>query len=85
LLGKLTLEQYEQCDKYIRQIGTILKPALEKYGYELIDFKVEFGINAQGELMLADEISGGIWRLLDKEGKSVDPIACAKKICGDCY
>jgi phosphoribosylaminoimidazole-succinocarboxamide synthase len=58
---------------------------MEKHGYELIDFKVEFGVDATGELMLADELSGGIWRLLGKDGKTVDPIACAKKICGEYY
>jgi phosphoribosylaminoimidazole-succinocarboxamide synthase len=85
LLQKLTPEQYDQCDKYIRDIGIILRRELAKYDYELVDFKVEFGINAQGEIMLADEISGGIWRLLDKDGKPVDPVACAKKICNEYY
>jgi phosphoribosylaminoimidazole-succinocarboxamide synthase len=82
LLRKLTPEQYDQCDTHVRNIGVILKRALEKYDYALIDFKVEFGINAAGELMMGDEISGGIWRLLDKDGKSVDPLECAKRICG---
>ena len=80
LLGKLTDEQYQRCDDDTRRIGTVLKRELAKYDYALIDFKVEFGINGKGEIVLADEISGGIWRLLDKEGKSVDPVACAKKI-----
>jgi phosphoribosylaminoimidazole-succinocarboxamide synthase len=84
-LGKLTDSQYEECVAKIRAIGKILKRELEKYGYALIDFKVEFGISAEGNVLLADEISGGIWRLLDKNGKSVDPIECAKKICGEYY
>ena len=81
-LGKLTESQYDHCDTFIRKIGRTLKQELEKYGYNLIDFKVEFGINDKGHVLLADEISGGIWRLLDKDGKSVDPVECAKKICG---
>ena len=85
LLGKLTDEQFELCDQYIRRIGPIFKQELEKYGYTLIDFKVEFGVNAEEKVVLADEISGGIWRLLDKEGKSVDPVECAKKICSEHY
>ena len=85
LLGKLTDDQYRLCDTYIREIGKILKREMEKYGYVLIDFKVEFGVNSEGDVLLADEISGGIWRLLDKEGKPVDPVECAKTICGEFY
>jgi len=85
VLGKLSLSQYRWCDAAIRGIGGILKQEMEKHGYELIDFKVEFGVDAEGKIMLADELSGGIWRLLDKDGKSVDPIECAKEICGEYY
>ncbi|MCL2817786.1 MAG: phosphoribosylaminoimidazolesuccinocarboxamide synthase, partial [Clostridiales bacterium] len=76
---KITSEQYDICDRLTRQIGKILKSELLKYGYELIDFKVEFGVNSDGTVMLADEISGGIWRVL-KDGKTVDPIECARLI-----
>ena len=82
-IGKLTDEQYQTCEDYIRRIGPVLKSEMEKYGYSLIDFKVEFGVNAEGKVVLADEISGGIWRLLDKGGKPVSPVECAKKICGE--
>ena len=82
-LGKITGEQYDQCENYARNIGTLLRDRLKEYGYELIDFKVEFGVNKNGDVVLADEVSGDIWRILDKEGKTVDPITCARKICGD--
>lgn len=85
LLGKLSDDQYHRCDTYIRKIGEIFKRELGKYGYTLIDFKVEFGVNNEGNVLLADEISGGIWRLLDSQGKPADPIECAKKICGEFY
>ena len=84
-LGKLTAEQYEQCEQSTRRIGEILYRELAKYDYELIDFKVEFGTDSKGLVLLADEISGGIWRILGKDGKSVDPIETAKKICGEYY
>ena len=81
----MTEKQYSDCDTYIRKIGEVLKTEMAKFDYALIDFKVEFGLNETGNVVLGDELSGGIWRLLDKNGKSVDPIACAKKICPDCY
>jgi len=80
----ITAEQYDICDNFTRRIGDVLQSELAEFGYELIDFKVEFGINENGEIMLADEISGGIWRLF-KDGKSVDPIVAAKTICPEYY
>jgi phosphoribosylaminoimidazole-succinocarboxamide synthase len=84
-LGKISKEQYDFCDSHTRRIGLILKEELAKYNYDLIDFKVEFGVTSTGEILLADEISGGIWRILDKSGKSVDPVESAKKICSKDY
>jgi len=85
LLGKMTDKQYEECDTLTRKIGRILQEELAKYDLVLIDFKVEFGVDSAGNIRLADEVSGDIWRVLDKSGKSVTPIACAKKICSGDY
>lgn len=79
-------EEYQQCITYTDRICEIIKEELASYDYELIDIKLEFGIQTyNGELVLADEISGGIWRILDKDGNVVDPIVAAKKICADEY
>jgi len=80
-LGWMTEEQFEACDRYVRCLAhKVLVPELTKNGYELIDFKVEFGLDDQGKVVLADEISGGIWRVF-KDGETADPIECAKMIC----
>ena len=84
-LGKVTAEQYEQCKHLIQRLGEILQSELNQYGYELIDFKAEFGTDMEGHVLVADEISGGIWRILDGTGKPVDPIECARKICREHY
>ena len=81
VLGHLTYPQYDECDGMTRLIGKVLQKELAKHGYTLIDFKVEFGIGTDGQIYLADEISGGIWRIKDKDGNSVDPVECAKVIC----
>jgi len=39
-------------------------------GFDLIDFKIEFGIDAHGELYLADEISPDSMRLWDKNNQN---------------
>lgn len=83
-LGKITSDQYDKCVNYVEKIGEILKRELSKYGFELYDFKLEFGTDESHEPVLGDEISGGIWRVF-KEGKAVDPIDCAKAICPEYY
>jgi len=43
-----------------------------KYGLTLVDQKFEFGMDKEGNLMLADEITPDSQRLWDKDGKSLD-------------
>ncbi len=82
-LGKITAEQYELCEKYTRLAAKTVAAELTKFGYELIDVKFEFGVDAEGQVRMGDEISGGIWRILDENGTVVDPLDCAKKICAE--
>jgi len=64
---------------------TILEAAWAKHDAELIDFKVEFGMDYRGRLLLADVIDNDSWRVifqgehLDKQryrdGSSLDDVA----------
>ncbi len=83
-IGKLSANDYDTCVDFMGKIGNILKAELAKDGLELYDFKLEFGHDSDGNLILGDEISGGIWRVF-KDGKSVLPIDCAKIICPEYY
>lgn len=49
----------------------ILEKAWQLVGRRLVDFKVEFGINTEGELRLADVIDNDSWRVLD-DGNYID-------------
>ena len=84
VLGIITPEQYDTCVDYVKKIGNILKSEFAKYDFELYDFKLEFGIDKNQNIILGDEISGGISRTF-KDGKAVDPIECAKTICPEYY
>lgn len=53
-----------------RKINILLKQLFDEIGITLVDFKVEFGRNPQGEIVLADEISPDTCRLWDKETHS---------------
>ncbi|MEH7084809.1 phosphoribosylaminoimidazolesuccinocarboxamide synthase [Neobacillus drentensis] len=49
------------------QINTVLASFFNDLGIRLIDFKLEFGKDAEGTILLADEISPDTCRLWDKE------------------
>ena len=51
-------------------------------GLELCDIKFEFGKDENGEILLADEISGGTMRVFSN-GKSVSPLELAKLTLGN--
>lgn len=54
-------------------INQALRSLFESIGIQLIDFKVEFGRDAQGGILLADEITPDCCRLWDKEtGEKMD-------------
>ena len=40
-----------------RQVNKLLIPLFDKAGMELVDFKLEFGKDADGNIILADEFS----------------------------
>ncbi|WP_297203425.1 phosphoribosylaminoimidazolesuccinocarboxamide synthase [uncultured Brachyspira sp.] len=72
----LKLATYDEL-KYIYEVtskvNNLLKDALDKIGITLVDFKVEFGKNSKGEILLADEITPDTCRFWDKEtGKKLD-------------
>ncbi len=49
------------------QINTVLSSFFNELGINLIDFKLEFGKDVEGEILLADEISPDTCRLWDKK------------------
>lgn len=50
----------------------VLEKAWQQVGGKLIDFKVEFGIDKNDEICLADKINGDSWRVLDFDGNHLD-------------
>jgi phosphoribosylaminoimidazole-succinocarboxamide synthase len=63
LMKVATPAQVEQLQTLARQINQVLTDFFNQCGITLVDFKLEFGIDAQGTLMLADEISPDTCRL----------------------
>jgi phosphoribosylaminoimidazole carboxylase / phosphoribosylaminoimidazole-succinocarboxamide synthase len=90
----LTLDEYplkddqtrfEQMETIAKQTFLILEKAWQQVGKKLVDFKVEFGFDAKGNLLLADVIDNDSWRVLDdnqyldkqlyRDGANLDEVA----------
>jgi len=72
-LGLADEAQLEAMFDYAADVNDYLGARFAVAGLELIDFKLEFGIDAAGELRLADEISPDTCRLWDAEtGEKLD-------------
>lgn len=54
-----------------QDVFIILEDEWKKYGLDLVDLKVEFGIDIDGNLLLADVIDNDSWRIT-KDGKYLD-------------
>src|SRR5699024_510330 len=76
-LGILTSEEYAVLVDLTKTISGVVKEVLTTKGLELYDIKLEFGRDANGELMLIDEISGGNMRAY-KDGGAVSPMTLEK-------
>jgi phosphoribosylaminoimidazole-succinocarboxamide synthase len=66
LLELATPEQLEQLKQLALQINQILSAFFEQCGITLVDFKLEFGLDKQQQIELADEISPDTCRLWDR-------------------
>ncbi len=64
-LNLATREELDEIYAMTEKINTILIAMWKEMGIRLIDFKIEFGKTAEGELLLADEISPDTCRLWD--------------------
>lgn len=77
VLGVMTHKQYEATKKQTQQITQIVADELKKRGLVLYDIKFEFGYDADGKVMLIDEIASGNMRVY-KDGQYIDPMTLSK-------
>ena len=78
-LGVMTAEQYEDIKVMTQQITQIVADDLKEKGLVLYDIKFEFGYDADGKVMLIDEIASGNMRVY-KDGQIVDPVKLTELI-----
>ena len=76
-LGVMTAEQYDSLKDMTQAITKIVADELKARGLDLYDIKFEFGYDADGNVMLIDEIASGNMRVY-KDGEYVDPMSLNK-------
>ena len=72
-LGIMTAEQYDSLKAQTQAITKIVADDLAAKGMELYDIKFEFGYDADGNVMLIDEVASGNMRVY-KNGEYIDPM-----------
>lgn len=73
MLGVTSQEEADQLYQMTREISDEIKGILAEKGLELYDIKLEFGKDAEGKVMLIDEVSGGNMRVY-KGDEYIEPL-----------
>ena len=76
-LGVMTDEQYDTMKEMTQKITQIVADDLLEKGMVLYDIKFEYGYDAEGNVMLIDEIASGNMRVY-KDGQYIDPMTLSK-------
>ncbi len=66
-LKLVTWDEVKLITDYTFKINNCLKNYMKEIGIDLVDFKIEFGKTADGQIVLADEISPDTCRLWDEK------------------
>ena len=76
-LGVMTESQYDDIKDMTQKITKIVADDLKEKGLVLYDIKFEYGYDADGKVMLIDEIASGNMRVY-KDGQYIDPMTLSK-------
>ena len=76
-LGVMSAQQYDDIKEMTQKITKIVADDLKEKGLVLYDIKFEFGYDADGKVMLIDEIASGNMRVY-KDGEYIDPMTLSK-------
>lgn len=69
VFGLATPAQVSQMHQLALKVNAVLRSFFGRVGIDLVDFKLEFGVNEAGDMFLADELSPDNCRLWDSTTK----------------
>mgnify|MGYP003872440653 CR=1 FL=1 len=87
-------DELNEIKRITRRVNDVLKDFLARVGITLVDFKLEYGWDLNGDLILGDELTGDTMRLWDsKTGRILDkdlyrkgePLSEVLKAYKECY
>ena len=73
----MTEKQYDDMKDMTQKITKIVADDLKEKGMVLYDIKFEYGYDADGNVMLIDEIASGNMRVY-KDGEYIDPMTLSE-------
>ncbi|MBQ8800752.1 MAG: phosphoribosylaminoimidazolesuccinocarboxamide synthase, partial [Clostridium sp.] len=73
----MTAQQYDDLKEMTQKITKIVADDLKEKGLDMYDIKFEFGYDADGNVILIDEIASGNMRVY-KDGEYIDPMTLNK-------
>ena len=76
-LGVMSEKQYDDMKDMTQKITQIVADDLKEKGMVLYDIKFEYGYDADGNVMLIDEIASGNMRVY-KDGEYIDPMTLSE-------
>ena len=76
-LGIMNGAQYDSLKEQTQKITSIVAGEMAARGMELYDIKFEYGYDADGKVMLIDEIASGNMRVY-KDGQYIEPMTLSK-------
>ena len=76
-LGVMTEQQYDDMKVMTQKITQIVADDMKEKGMVLYDIKFEFGYDADGNVMLIDEVASGNMRVY-KDGQYIDPMTLSE-------
>ena len=77
VLDVMTAEQYDTIKDMTQKITQIVADEMKARGLVLYDIKFEYGYDADGQVMLIDEIASGNMRVY-KDGQYIDPMTLSE-------
>ena len=77
VLGVMTEKQYDDMKEMTQKITQLIADDLKEKGLVLYDIKFEYGYDAEGNVLLIDEIASGNMRVY-KDGQYIDPMTLSK-------
>ena len=77
VLGVMTAEQYDTIKDMTQKITQIVADEMKARGLVLYDIKFEYGYDADGQVMLIDEIASGNMRVY-KDSQYIDPMTLSE-------